>query len=508
MNQPDPFVMESKQLKVLFLAAEAEPFVKVGGLGDVAGSLPSAIRSLSDLDSTRDDYENGFIDIRMAIPYHGSMQAKQFPVQLIGEFPVQFKGVDVATKAFQYLHNGLPVYFIASPQISSGSSVYSSDSRIDLEKYTFFSLASIKLLQVLGWSPDIFHANDWHTAVAVYLLSLKNWRTALPNRIRTIMEVHNLPYTGPSSGELLLQTGISIPDESPLPEDKNDLPLPLGLLGADHIVTVSPTYAKEIQTPEFGAGLDVFLQSRSEDISGILNGIDYIVWDPMKDPALVQNFNEKNIKDRRKNKLALQREFDLDASVEIPLMVMINRLDYQKGVDLLPATIRILNHSHNISLLFWQLIILGTGESSIERAVRNLENEFSNRVRAVIRFDPELSRRIFSGADMILIPSRYEPCGLTQMIAMRYGCVPIARSTGGLVDTIKDYDSVEESTGFLFTNSDPIDFANKIGTALEVFENKRLWNKLVVRGMNTDFSWNRSASRYRKLYRYLTSDGN
>jgi starch synthase len=492
--------MKENSLKIFFLAAEADPFVKVGGLGDVAGSLPSAIQSASVLDSVGTNKVFGAVDIRLALPYHGAVREKQYPVHLISEFSVPFKGEDVETKVFFYEHDGLPVYFISSPIISSEFSVYSSDSRIDLEKYVFFSLASLRLPQILGWSPNIFHANDWHTAIAVYLLSLKNIGTGIIRNMRTIMAVHNLPYMGPNSGDLLSKCGISVLGKSALPEDKRDLPLPMGLVGADHIVTVSPTYAKEIQTPEFGAGLDKFLRSRSEVISGILNGIDYRIWNPRKDPILIQNYDENRLENRLINKLALQREFGLDEDRDIPLLVMVSRLDFQKGMDLLPDTVRILNETKNLTGYSWQLMILGTGDSNIEMAIRNLEKENSDRIRAVIRFDPELSHRVYSGADMILIPSRYEPCGLTQMIAMRYGCVPVARSTGGLVDSIKDFEAVENSTGFLFLNSDPVDFAKRIGDALRIYKNKRIWNNLVVRGMKEDFSWDLSASMYLQLY--------
>jgi starch synthase len=206
-----------------------------------------------------------------------------------------------------------------------------------------------------------------------------------------------------------------------------------------------------------------------------------------------------------KNKLALQHEVGLKEDVEIPLLAMVTRLDYQKGVDLIPEALKILIDSKTISSSIWQLIILGTGDSNIEQMLRKLENEISDQVRVVIRFDSQLSHRIFSGADMNLIPSRFEPCGLTQMIAMRYGCIPVARSTGGLVDTIKDFDAVQDSTGFLFEDSTPVDLARRIGDALRVFEDKKLWKELAIRGMKTDFSWDRSAFRYRKLYSDLIS---
>jgi starch synthase len=281
------------------------------------------------------------------------------------------------------------------------------------------------------------------------------------------------------------------------------MPLPLGLLSADHIVAVSPTYAKEILSPEFGVGLDGFLRSRADSISGILNGIDTSKWNPETDDHLEARYGSKNLDLRTQNKLKLQREFDLEEDAQSPLLAMVTRLDYQKGVDLVIEAVRQLLITPGYASKLWHLIILGTGDPTLEEAVGALVENLPSRLRAVIRFDAALSHRIYAGADMLLIPSRYEPCGLTQMIAMRYGCVPIARSTGGLRDTIKDYGFSNNSTGFLFDEPSPEALLEAIGRAMRIYEDRESWVKIQQRGMGQDFSWIRSARQYLNLYMSL-----
>lgn len=278
--------------------------------------------------------------------------------------------------------------------------------------------------------------------------------------------------------------------------------MPLGLWAADHIVTVSPTYAQEILTPEFGSGLEGFLQARAEAITGILNGIDCNRWDPQTDPALVANYTGESLDARQANKAALQQELGLEVDQNRLLIAMISRMDYQKGIDLVPGALRQLAGKP------WQAVILGTGDPALETAIRDLEVKFPDRVRAAIRFDAALSRRIYAGADSLLIPSRYEPCGLAQMIAMRYGCVPIARATGGLSDTIQDYSRSKDSTGFLFTNPSARALAGAIERALKVWSEPAEWRALQLRGMQMDFSWERSARQYLELYLSLFDQRN
>jgi starch synthase len=303
-----------------------------------------------------------------------------------------------------------------------------------------------------------------------------------------------MPYLGVGAGVALAPFGLAPASGSALPWWSQDMPLALGLLSADHIVAVSPSYAQEILTPEFGSGLHEFLQTRSQDITGILNGLDVERWDPKSDNALTANYSWDNLDNRLDNKLALQNELGLAIDPGVPLISMITRLDPQKGVDLVPDA---LLQAGNLA---WQAVILGSGDPILEGMLRSLQASYPERVRAVIGFDPKLSRRIYSGADAILLPSRYEPCGLAQMIAMRYGCIPIAHATGGLKDTIQDYADFGQSTGFLFKGASPENLASAVRRALQVYSQPDLWRGLQVRGMQKDFSWKSSASRYFDLY--------
>lgn len=468
--------------RVLFLAAEADPFVKVGGLGDVAGSLPLALKDACEL------------DVRLVIPFHGAIQRKAFPFKRIASFEVPKPGKPIRAEAFQVDLHGLPVYLIGGAPIPPKAPVYTSDPSVDGYKFTFFSLAALELVRRLDWAPDLVHANDWHTAMAIYALSLRRDQDEFFQDTATLMGVHNLPYLGIGAGVALNAFGLPPAYGSALPWWAQDAPFALGLLAADHIVAASPTYAAEILTTEFGAGLESFLKTRSETITGILNGINQEKWDPRNDNALTVRYSADNLAARMENKIALLQELDLNPDPKIPLLAMITRMDPQKGIDLVPKTLR------KIARQRWNAILLGTGVPEIEDAVRKLETEFPARLRAAIRFDAMLSRRIYAGADVLMIPSRYEPCGLTQMIAMRYGCVPLGRATGGLKDTIQDSLPGQPGTGFLFERPHPVDFAKALRRALRIYPNREEWRTIQLNGMRQDFSWDRSARQYADLY--------
>jgi len=478
-------------LRVLFLAAEAEPFIKIGGLGDVAGSLPRALKQIAPMDE-------GGVDIRLAIPFHGAIQQKNFPTRSVATFSVPSTKGPVEAEVLAMQQAELPVYFISGPPIRPESPIYSTDAHADGYKFTFFSLASLEFLRRIDWIPHIVHANDWHTAPAVYALDLDRRQKGSFKHTATILGLHNLPYLGVGTEDALQLFGLPPALNSTLPEWARSLPLPLGLNSADRIVAVSPTYAKEILTPEFGSGLNDFLRTRAASISGILNGIDTETWNPEIDPSLPANYSLDNLTARDHNKTVLQKELSLTVDPRLPLFGMVSRMDNQKGVDLVPDAFR------KIARRPWQAVILGTGDAAIEAAVRRLETEFPERVRAAIRFDAALSRRIFGGVDALLIPSRYEPCGLTQMIAMRYGCIPIARATGGLRDTIVDFKRPDRSTGFLFHKASAEAFARTLRRSINAYQNPEDWREIQKRGMSQDFSWEHSARQYKALYRALS----
>jgi starch synthase len=483
------------KISVLFIAAEAEPFIKVGGLGDVAGALPLALNSLQA--HIKEDIQ---LDIRLAIPFHSLISADRYNLTSIGSFPVNRTNEQIIAQVYSTQLSDLTVYLIKGPPLADGLPVYSLDARSDGEKFVFFSLASLELCRYLGWSPNILHANDWHTAPAVYALTRMRSEDPFFEHTHSVLSLHNLPFMGQGAQEALTAYGLPPTTTANLPDWARHLPLPLGLLSADRIVPVSPTYAREILTPEFGCGLQDFLASRNEVIIGILNGLDTDAWNPASDPNIRTCFTSQNLSNRTANKLDLLSEFSLEQDPAIPLLALVSRMDPQKGVDIALDGLRLLPNMN------WQAIILGTGVHYLEESARMLESAMPQRVRAAIRFDARLSHQIYAGADIFMMPSRYEPCGLAQMAAMRYGCIPVASAAGGLVDSVFDDPSQSTNTGFLFSPATPHAFAQAIARALDAYQDQIAWRKLQGNGMARDYSWETSAQAYLNLYRKLMED--
>jgi starch synthase len=473
-------------INVLFLAAEAEPFVKIGGLADVAGSLPLALRNLP-YQATH----GAALDVRLVLPLHRANRAESATLRPVAEFSVYRRGRNISAQVFETSLAGMPVYFINGEPIASAASVYSVDPATDREKFAFFSRAALEMLRHLNWQPDIIHANDWHTALALYALRSRCTDPTLA-RLRTVLTIHNLPYMGGDGADVLAAYGLMLLNDESLPAWARTQSLPLGLWSADALIPVSPTYAREILTPEFGCGLDAYLRGRSDRITGILNGIDTASWNPRTDQALAANFTADDLPDRSNNKIALQKQLGLKEGARIPLLAMIGRIDQQKGVDVTLEALPQLGERP------WQFVLLGSGDPALENNVRHLQAEYPDRVRAAIRFDAPLGRLIYGGADMFLMPSRYEPCGLAQMIAMRYGCVPLVRATGGLKDTVQ-----EGRTGFLFRGADAGSMTEALMRALSVYADPERWQRLQRTGMRKDFSWPRSARQYAAIYHSL-----
>ena len=498
MDLPQP-------LRILFVVSEADPFMKVGGLGDVGGSLPRAIYNLvHSLPAEGGDIieeDRASVDIRLVLPFHGAVAAAASVLRPVVAFNVPHRDGPQQAVAYDRDMQGVPVYLISGVPIQPQGPVYTGDPDIDGNKYTFFSMAALELVRALGWQPDLLHAHDWHTAASVYAVSIRP-EDEFFSHTATLLGIHNLPYLGTGTGPSLSAYGLPPAVGSALPEWAQHLPLPLGLLAADHIVAVSPTYAKEILTPEFGSGLYDFLEERSASISGILNGLDVDQWDPRTDPKLAANYDHHTLPQRAANKRLLQEQLGLEPDTDIPLLGMITRMDNQKGVDLALDALRQIEIPGEHPEQPWQAVILGTGTPSLEEAALRMQADYPERLRAVITFDAALSRRIYGGADALLIPSRYEPCGLAQMIAMRYGCVPIARAVGGLKDTIRPYPH-KKATGLLFTDPTPQALSGTIRNALALYTDQKAWRKLQREGMLQDFSWERSAREYVSLYRSM-----
>lgn len=473
-------------INVLFLAAEASPFVKIGGLADVAGSLPLALRNLP-YDATG----GAKLDVRLVLPLHRSNRAESTTMLPVAETLIYRRGGSMPAQVYEMSLQGMPVYFISGGPIMNASDVYSSDPAPDREKYAFFSLAALEMLRKFDWQPDIVHANDWHTALALYALRSRRSDPVL-GRIRTLLTLHNLPYMGGDGADVLGAYGLMPLSEEALPHWAQTQPLPLGLWSADAIVPVSPTYAREILTPQFGCGLENYLRTRAESITGIINGLNLSAFDPMTDKSLPAKFDAETLENRPANKEALQKILGLPVDPKIPLIGMVGRIDQQKGVDIaIRALLRFENHP-------WQFVLLGTGDPSIETTARNLQATFPDRAHIVLRYDDSLARLIYGGADMFLMPSRYEPCGLAQMIAMHYGCVPIVHATGGLKDTVQ-----EGKTGFLFQEPTPEALLEALERAFSTFASHQKWSRFQRNGMMEDFGWERSARQYAILYRSL-----
>lgn len=469
-----------KTINILFLAAEAEPFVKVGGLGDVAGSLPLALRALSNSDIQ--------LDVRLVLPYHPVIKAES--LKPLGIFPLKRGDTEIQVEAFETSVNDMPVYFINGDPIRANGSVYSSDAKLDAEKYAFFSLASLELPRHLNWTPNVIHANDWHTALSIYGSLAKSWEEGTQHPA-SVITLHNLPFMGPDVSAVLENYGIKLA-QTDLPEWARVMPLPLGLWASDAIVAVSPTYGAEILTPEYGCGLDEFLQTRRETLSGILNGLDVVSFNPVDDSAIGVNFDIDSLDKRAPNKKLLQERFGLPCEPETPLLAIVSRMDVQKGVDLAFTALK------SMQKLNWQAVILGTGDLKLEEAALKLQELNPGRIKVETRYDATLARQIYAGADALLMPSRYEPCGLSQMIAMRYGCVPIARASGGLNDTV-----IHGKTGFIFQKAHHLSLVAAVKSAFKTFSDRENWQAIQRAGMSQDFSWGNSAKKYLELYQSI-----
>jgi starch synthase len=468
------------QMRVLLLAAEFAPLAKVGGLGDVVGELPYALKSLG-------------VEIRVYLPFHRHIDRSQLDLGEGDKVKVFNRSSEETATIYPLNFEGLDLTLVDGNPIASVEGIY-SDPPSDGYKFTFFSLAALRSASAQGWKPDILHAQDWHTSPAVIWLKQNRDRDPFWQRTASLLTVHNLPYMGAGAEDALEHYGLDPILDHRLPEWAQRQPLPMGLATADWINAVSPSYADEIHTPDFGHGLEGLITGRSDRVTGILNGIDLTRWNPNIDQALSVHFDRDTLVERSKGELWLRDRLGFSTDKRVPLIAIISRLDYQKGIDLALKALA------NLKGEPWQAVILGTGDPELEGMAIDFAEGHSKRARSIIRFDAQLARQIYAGADIILIPSRYEPCGLTQMIAMRYGCVPIVAATGGLRDTVTDYRGDSRGTGFVFVLGDEINFLTTLKDAIAVFQDKRRWRGIQRRGMAMDFSWTRSAKKYFQLY--------
>ena len=481
----------SKKMQIVFASAECAPFVKTGGLGDVAGSLPAALVRAG-------------AEVIVMVPKYATIKDEyKSQMQHFSDFYVSLSWRSEYCGLEKLEHDGVTYMFIDNERYFARDYPYGFFD--DGERFAFFSKAITESLQHLpeGFECDILHCNDWQTALAPVFLREFYQGLPLYDRVKTVFSIHNVAFQGQFSDTVMEDIlGVAhIPAAaSQLRCDACSINYMLGALRyADAITTVSPTYAGEIQTPEFGEGLDGVLRERSYALQGILNGIDVAGFDPATDKRIAANYTVEDRSGKAVCKAKLQEELGLEVRDDRPLMVMVTRLTRQKGMDLVMYALdRILAGGV-------QVAVLGTGDRDYEDGLRYFQDKYPGTMAARIEFDPALSQRMYAAADMFLMPSKFEPCGLSQIIAMRYGTLPIVRETGGLKDTVIPYNEFTgEGTGFSFSNFNGDEMGDAVFRAARLFwDNRDVWNQLVTQAMSQDFSWTRSADKYLDLYYFM-----
>ena len=475
--------------KLLFVGAEVMPFAATGGLGDVLGSLPQALAAA------------GETDVRVVLPLYSAVSEewrKQMKQEAV--FYVHLAWREQYCGVYSLKKNGVTYYFIDNEYYFKRPNLYGFFD--DGERYAYFCMAAMELMCRLDFYPDILHAHDWQAALSVvYLNCIYRSRPGYEN-IRTVFTIHNIEYQGYYDFAILGDVFSLGENEHSLMEHDGCINLMKAAVEcADRVTTVSPRYAEEIKTAEYAHGLESCLCRNSYKLSGILNGIDYKYYDPKTDKAIEATFGVRSLGGKIKNKLALQKEVGLPEREDVPVLSVISRLASHKGLDLIAECIYDVVMNNDV-----QLVILGKGEAKYEQFFLNLQACFPNKVRALITYDRDLSKRIYAATDIFIMPSKSEPCGLSQMIASRYGAIPVVRETGGLYDSIKPFwmeGKTMHGNGFTFANYSSWELGDRIGAALELYKDKDLCKKLVVKIMKTDFSWTVSAERYLALYSEL-----
>lgn len=476
--------------KILFVASEAVPFVKTGGLADVVGSLPKC-------------FQKEHFDIRVMVPKYLCIKEElRNQMTYINHFYMDYLDQSRYVGILQYVHEGITFYFIDNESYFGGPKPY-GDWLYDLEKFCFFSRAALSALPVIGFQPEVVHCHDWQTALIPILLKDRFHDGEFFCNMKSVFTIHNLKFQGVWDVKTI-QRLTCLPDYYFTPDKleayKDGNLLKGGIVYADAITTVSETYAKEIQMPFYGEGLDGLMRARAGSLRGIVNGIDYDEFDPENDTSIVQNYNSKNVqKEKGKNKLALQKELGLDQDETRFMVGIVSRLTDQKGLDLIQCVIDELCQDKI------QLVILGTGDERYENMFRHYAWKYPDKISANIYYSEAMSHKIYAACDAFLMPSLFEPCGLSQLMALRYGTLPIVRETGGLKDTVEPYNVYEKSgTGFSFSNYNAHEMLGIIRYAESIFYDKnKEWNVLVCRAMNKDFSWKTSAMKYQELYDWL-----
>jgi starch synthase len=476
-------------MRILLLASEVAPFAKTGGLADVAGSLPIALAALGH-------------DVRVVMPAYQSIEAAAKsgrwnitpdPVQL--RVPIGGGLVDAGVLRAELPGTNVPVYFIGERHLFDRPSLYGYED--DPYRFAFFSRAALDLVVgAWGWRPDVVSAHDWHAAPAIAWLATSGQADERYRNLPTVLTIHNLMHQGRGPRQVL--TYLGAPGPKLIEEGTNETNfMARGIYHATMVTTVSPTYAQEILTPEYGERLDGLLRFRHFDVHGILNGLDYTVWDPSKDAQIATPYSAATLDRKAENKRALQARLGLPAA-DVPLVSMVTRLDAQKGLDITGHVAHLLLNAFAGEA---QFVILGSGATEFEGMFRQLATYHTSKMAAILRYDAGLAPLVYAASDMFLMPSRFEPCGLGQMIAMRYGAVPVVRATGGLVDTVHEGD-----TGFSFGPYSAEAFWNALRRAMDLYDSDRAaWREMMLRDMAADFSWATSARGYEQVFTWAIS---
>ena len=477
--------------KILFAASEGVPFIKTGGLADVVGSLPKYV-------------DKQYFDVRVILPRYACMKQEwKDKMHYVNHFYLDFNWKNVYVGIMEAEVEGVHYYFIDNEYYFSGPKVYTDDPIWEIERYAFFSKAVLSVLPVIGFQPDVVHCHDWQTGLIPVYMKERFREGDFFRGMKSVMTIHNLKFQGKWDTKTVKSiTGLPdyyfTPDKLEAYKDANLLKG--GLVYADAITTVSKTYAEEIKTDFYGEKLNGLLCARSRDVRGIVNGIDYNEFNPETDRYIVKQYNAMNFrKEKVKNKRELQRELGLCQDDRKMMIGLVSRLTDQKGLDLIAYIMDELCQDDI------QLVVLGTGEERYENMFRHFDWKYNDKVSANIYYSDDLSHKIYASCDAFLMPSLFEPCGLSQLMSLRYGTLPIVRETGGLKDTVQPYNEYESTgTGFSFKNYNAHEMLNTIRYAEHIYyDRKREWNKMIDRAMAADFSWNVSAKKYQEMYDWL-----
>ncbi len=477
-------------LKVLFVAAEAAPFAKTGGLGDVIGSLPKELQQQG-------------VDARVIMPNYKDIPEK-YKKQMVfkTKFTVQVGWRQKYCGILEFVYKGITFYFVDNEYYFKRHGFYGYDD--DAERFAFFDRAVLESLSNIDFMPDVLHCHDWHAGMVSVLFDAHYKQLPEYEHIKTLFTIHNLRYQGVFSKEILHDL-LSL-DWQYFQHDGVEFNNAVnfmkgGLAYSNMISTVSRTYSEEIQNPYFGEQLDGFLRKRQSDLVGIVNGIDYDVYNPKTDKKISSHYDIQSLQNKGKNKVELQKRLGMTVNADIPMIAIVSRLVAPKGMELIERIFidmlkQMSSENQNV-----QFVILGTGEARYENFFKYVAWQYPGKISANILFDDTLARQIYASSDMFLMPSLYEPCGIGQLIAMRYGCVPIVRETGGLKDTVQGYNlETGQGNGFTFPHYNAHEMSDTIMKAILMFQNKKEWEKIVVNAMNSNYSWEHSAKEYQDVY--------